>query len=961
MTSAPAPPVVGRTRELRLLHDAFDETRAGQPRVVVVRGEAGIGKSRLVAEFLAAPLDGEPVIAIGQCVDLGEIGTPFTPVRRMLQDLTRGVGEDAVRAAARTPGVIAALDSLIPGLAADDATAAPSRHLAEAVERVLESLSESRQLLLVIEDLHWADAATLALLQALSLTAHAQHVMFVLTYRTDDVGRTHPLRPLLAELERNRNVTMIDVEPLDAADAARLVAVTAPGLDTADIDAIVSRSDGVPFFVEELAARGGAEQLPGTLRDLVLARYDLLDEPVRQVLAAAAVGGVAIDEELLRDILGADSVGLRTALRAAVDAGVLISNQDGLSFRHALIREFAAAELLPGERAELHRGYAQALQERIALGAADQAPAAAEHWLACHDVAAAFQATVIARERAREAAAPAAAVRLGERLLELWPQVEDAEAVAGRSRAELYYEVAEGWRMLNAPSRCERLLRDGLRALADAQPHDRAPLHRVLAMVRYDQGRGDDAADEARRSVDLLSGLPGAEADPVLATALSTLSTLTADTAAAAVYSSRAVAIAERSGDERAMDRADLALVWLTGRDGEDESGLEVVRRMMRRRIQPEDMVIARTNESDLLFRLGRYSEAIDSARDGVAVAVDTGLERGAGVVTALNLIEAQVAVAENAEAERGVLTLMPLLDGMPMLRSGALRFLCLVLLWCGREAELRALREAESAFIADLDLDALETIGWLVIEIETTLNGCEGTLSADDARTGTAAIEHALTEALRLPEMASAERGLVRLALPMAARLIAAARRRGIRPGLCAQLTGIVHDELATFDRGRPAAAVHALVAAENADSPAGWREAVTVLEGGGLPVRNLDYARFRLVGSLLAAGERAEAARTLDQSLDLCRTPAVAGWLHDLAARSGSGQTAGGIPTLTERETQVLELVAQGLTNAQIGERLFISPKTASVHVSAILSKLGARTRGEAAAMLRASSEPR
>src|SRR5690606_32018668 len=230
---------------------------------------------------------------------------------------------------------------------------------------------------------------------------------------------------------------------LSEADVAEQVQLITGDLPPDALQSVVNRSDGVPFFVEELVGLDGVP-MPDTLRDLVLARFERLGDTARDVVGLVAVGGVQVDHEVLRQVQPRD-LELSVGLREAIAANVLVAEPDGYRFRHALIQEAVHDQLLPSERVELHRRYASVLQERVSQGEAGLAAAVAEHWLGARDLPRAFDATVAAHEHAMSAYAPAAAAQLGERLLELWPQVPDAPARAGTSLHRLTAVVAQSW------------------------------------------------------------------------------------------------------------------------------------------------------------------------------------------------------------------------------------------------------------------------------------------------------------------------------------------------------------------------------------------------------------------------------------------------------------------------------------------------------------------------------------
>lgn len=486
---------IGRQAEFGALVDAYAAGTAGVPRAVIVRGEAGVGKTRLLTEFLDY-VDRQPpelpvVIARGQCVELGEIGAPYIALRRMLRELYVGVGHEAFVAAAGSPTVVATLSSFIPELAdatvgtrADDA----QDFAGEAVERVIETLSETHHLVLVLEDLHWADPSTLGMLRTLATVLRGEHLTLVATYRSDDVGRGHPLRAALAEFDRNRSISTIDVRRLDEAGVAKLIrAITGAEPAPEVVATLTARSDGVPFYVEELVAVGEGP-LPETLRDTVLARYERLSPVEQDAARLIAVAGTHIDHAVLAEAWQGATDELLTALRTAIASGILVADESGYSFRHALISEAIYEELLPSERAELHSRLATVIQRAVDAGATEFAADAAEHWLAARDLERAFDATAVARRHARDNYAPEPAALLGERLLELWQRVSEPEARAGIAEPELRIEIVKAFSDLGNERAALRSAKVALQQVTPENPVARAELLFLAAIAEADSG-----------------------------------------------------------------------------------------------------------------------------------------------------------------------------------------------------------------------------------------------------------------------------------------------------------------------------------------------------------------------------------------------------------------------------------------------------------------------------------------
>ena len=379
---------IGRADELRALEAARARTARGQPAVVLVGGEAGVGKTRVVVELTSrGAADGMRVLT-GGCVPVGEEVLPYAPFVEVLRALLTELGVHEVRKLAGPSWQ--ELARLAPGLGKPQVgppgEAAQSR-LFEVLLGLIARLSEQTPVTLVIEDLHWSDRSTRDLLAFLVRNLRRERVLLVVTYRSDEAGQER-LGPYLAELDRGGRVQRLELARLDrAGTVAQLVGIlgTAPATELAD--AVFARSEGNPFFTEELlvVVRAGSSELPTTLRDLLRGRVQALPERARQVLEVVAVVGRQVPHRLLSAVAGMDDQLLVEALRAAVASQLLVTrpDQDGYDVRHALLREVIDADLLPGERGRLHAGLAQTLTERPELTDGPPAVAAAElaaHW-----------------------------------------------------------------------------------------------------------------------------------------------------------------------------------------------------------------------------------------------------------------------------------------------------------------------------------------------------------------------------------------------------------------------------------------------------------------------------------------------------------------------------------------------------------------------------------------------------
>ena len=327
------------------------------------------------------------------------------------------------------------LERLVPELESHGGNeTASTGALFEQLLGVFERLGDRVPTLLVIEDLHWADHSTRDFVVYLARNLRDARIMLLGTYRSDDLHRRHPLRAVLAELDRSGFAQRFELERFDREELRDMVASilgTDPSNDL--IDMVFERSEGNAFFAEELiAARGSSEQLPVTLRDIMLARIDALSETSQRLMRVVAVIGRRADHRLVAALSDTSEVELSDGLREATEHQVLVIEHESAAyrFRHALVREAVYDDLLPGERVQLHARLAELLSEHPEWcegGPSALAGELAGHWYAAHDAPRALVAMLdAAREAERMYAYPEALAHV-ERALELWPQVPDAE------------------------------------------------------------------------------------------------------------------------------------------------------------------------------------------------------------------------------------------------------------------------------------------------------------------------------------------------------------------------------------------------------------------------------------------------------------------------------------------------------------------------------------------------------
>ncbi len=336
-----------RSGELAVLASAWQDAAAGRPRVVLVRGEAGVGKTRLVGAF-ESEAPAAALVLHGACVRLGTQAAAFTPFRGVLGELVDRWGADRVRSLAA--GAASTLAALVPDLAESSVPEAGDTY--DAVARLLDRASREQPLILVVEDLHWADDGSLEMVDYLGRALRSSRLLMIITLRAG-VGDRSPTDSLVAELMTLARVDTVDVAPLSAAGVRhQLRGILGRPPPVALAERIVTRSQGVPFLVEELAAAEaeGEHGVPESLRDVLLLRTAGLSATANTVLHAVALAGRHVDEATLVAVCDLDNAAVDAALGELRDAALLVFDRaDGTAdVRHALLREAVESQLLPG-------------------------------------------------------------------------------------------------------------------------------------------------------------------------------------------------------------------------------------------------------------------------------------------------------------------------------------------------------------------------------------------------------------------------------------------------------------------------------------------------------------------------------------------------------------------------------------------------------------------------------------
>ncbi|NDU74880.1 AAA family ATPase [Actinomadura sp. DSM 109109] len=942
-----SPVLVGRAAELRQLRDAL----AAAPGAVLLGGDAGLGKTRLVREFAR---DADARTLVGGCLELGSDGLPFAPFTTVLRGLVREIGIEGV--AGLVPrGDTGALARLLPEFGepeSDTASGEERARLFEVVLTLLERLAESRgPVVLVIEDAHWADRSTRDLLAFLIRNLGTAPLLIVLTYRSDELHRTHPLRQLLAGLERLDRVRRTEIGRLSRADVAALVGellgqVPPPGL----VERIEARSEGNPLFVEALLDDDGtlACELPESLRDLLLAGVQRLPEETQDVLRDASGGSTRIEHALLAAVSRLDDAALTRVLRPAVAANVLVVDGDGYAFRHALIREAVHDDLLPGEYTRLHTRYAEALEKEPGLVPAGRLwVELSYHWTQAHDSTWALVASWRAAREARKAVAYAECLAMLERVLQLWDKVPDAEERIGADHVSVLEDAAGA---ADLAGEFDRGIKLATAALKEVEAADGERDTARWASLLEQRGRMLYHVARPGFVEDLRAAVDALPADPptiLRARALSTLGNyvrITTSMEEAREAALESLSIARALGDPVAETEAMITL-FCAHTDYEDEDRLTEVGKTAERSGNHRVLLRYYVIRSHFLEGAGRHEEAAAVAGHGAELARQYGVARTQGTFLSINQAEPLVSLGRWDEA----LTVMNhALEQDPAIttRTSLLVLSGWVALVRGDTATARA-RLARSREIMKLKLKWMKTQDvFSTLWLEASIAFAEGRPDA-----ALAALDLVLDHT-GMPDDA-------RYAWPA---LIVGAEACGELGATAGDSLRRLEERAAGLRSSGPLQHAHCLTfagelaRARGVLDRAAWEEAAAAWEALANPYYRA-RALCRVAEAALAAGDHEAAAAALHTAGVLAGglgARPLAERAADLLRRTRSPRRgdASAPLGLTPREFEVLRLVAEGRSNRDIAEELFISAKTASVHVSNILGKLGVASRGEAAA---------
>lgn len=972
--------LVGRSAELATLRQRIDATAAGSGGFIAIGGEPGIGKTRL-SEAASAEARGRGVaVYVGRCYE-GEWARPYGPWVEILADCARDFDRERLTRDLRAVGPAAAvLAGLVPVFAPlvdapPPAALAPEQErfrLHDVVARCLLSAAEQTPLLLIFEDLHWADRPSLILLEQFARALGRSAVLVLGTYRDAALDRDHPLADALAALRREVGFVAVPLKGLGQAEVGELADQTAGrDLDNQLVRAIHEETGGNPFYTREMvlhlrdegaldddpALGANAHErvigVPEGVRQVVGRRLGRLTEPTRRLLEHAAVFTGSVDFATVRDLVGLDEETLLTSLDEAIGAGFLRAVPSGwetYEFAHAIVRHALADDRNPSRIARLHRRAAEAL-ERAHPGQEDDY--AAELAIQYHrsaglpNAAKGVPYALSAAERARAAAAHDEAVAMLRIARDL------ATGLDAGNRGTILCRLATAEAEALQLDEAERTTREALRTLeaADAPP---ARIAGFLAGLALALKVGGASAGTWRplvaRGLDLVGnerGLTWARLellrDPI--------EPIPSDLLRAGTwrgFDPRAIEVARRLGDEEDHART---LESFDARSREETDALIGLARTWTR---PTAVLWALTvAANDLQYRHGAFRDALALWRELQATAERHGAPfwqaQALHQQTLLHLALGDLAAAREAKARADELDarLGPgatARAGTDVAETAAAFALVLDGDWAGVAVTLT--RAATERATSTEDVGSLAGLLWAALA------------ALAHARAGATSAARRLLAAL-IPTLAHADpsganqNGVVAFAAEavwlLEAADLAASQRRWVLDVTAAGFGDYPQTSLAL------SAARMAVLVGNDAQATTHFARARAELEASGqAPLRAIvDYDE----ATALLRAERPDTARInslLGQARDAFLALGMDGWLrrtetaldHAAAASRGRGTYPGG---LTERETDVLRLVARGYSDRQIGDALFVSPRTINTHVRNMLAKAAVANRTE------------
>jgi DNA-binding CsgD family transcriptional regulator/tetratricopeptide (TPR) repeat protein len=967
MVGRPPAALVGRDDSLGVLRAAVRRAGAGQPSVLIVSGETGVGKTRLVRELV----DTERITLLaGACVPMAGDPLPFAPLTQALRRLDR-TGTLNLQLE-RLPELARLVPGLAPAMATRtaDLAAASQLGLFQSVLDLVDRLGAAAPVLHIVEDVHWADRSTLDLVRFLATNLTNERAVLLVTVRADAVVPGTPLALWVAELARLENAERVELGRLDPESSARLVRQLAG--DAADpelVETTLARSAGNPLFAEQLVLQaeqdpGHPAPLPATLHELLHARVHALSEDTQSVLRSAAVIGRPAAITLLAAATGTLVEQTETLLRSAIDQHVVeIRRDDTIAFRHPAFGEVVYAELMPGERQRLHRAVAEALEPAEGLGTGQRSSASsdavsgelARHWFGAGDKERALSAAVAAGWAAERMYAFSDAYTSFTRALTLMEEVTDSD----HDRVRLLKHAGQAASLVGDSAEAVRLVEAAIALTND--PPTRAALLTRLGLIHYRAGRGSLTERCLREALALL---PADEESVLVARIHAGLALFGAAWSRLDIAEDscrRGLAIARAVGARREEGLLVNASGLVEAAHGDIDSGARLLGQALAIAAEvgnPDDLATAYVNLTHVLGLGSRVDEVVEVAREGADVLTRMGLARQRVSFLKANLTEALANAGRITEAGRVI---------GEALSQHPRGIMSVPVLWqAGRIAmtrgdldeawewleQARVIVESENApdsyrrYLIETEAEVELWAGRPVAAYDLVIDGLDLLRGTDEAAYGGTLVALGLralaTEAEAHRDRDSRVRlGAMRRPLDDAQSWPAANQPddRAVRMWAQAETTRL---ELASDpDAWAGTGVAWAALGRPFPRAYARWREAEARLDSG------VDATAIDALRDAHTAALGLGAARLVQE----CER--LAGWHRiDLVAEPVEAQpNALDKYGLTPREVEVLAGLSAGRTNQEIADELFISVKTASVHVSNILRKLDVGGRQEAA----------
>lgn len=947
-----APVFVGRDEEARRLEELLAGARDGAPATVLLDGEAGVGKTRLLSEFARAARAGGAFVLSGGSIPLSGGAIPYGPLTEALRLLVRQVGSDEARKLAGPAWT--ELSRLIADFTGDGGPPGAQTRVFGAVSRMLDHIGRHAPTVLIFEDVHWADPSTLDLIAFLTRSASDQRMLLVCTYRSG-LPPEHTLRTMLAEPEFTRRIHRITLARLTGRELRRLVAALVSGpVGVERFERYVELSDGNPYFVEQLVRSdaghaasadvpgGPAPVVPESLNELMRSRLARLGETATRVVRVAAVAGRRVSDSLLAAVMP-DEAALDDALRDCLDHRVLLVEDETYVFEHALLREAAYETLSPRERRRLHAAMAEALTAEV-----DRQPRLlpelAYHWFAADRAPEALDAAVRAGAVAVRLRAFKEAETHYRRVLELWPRVPDVEKAAGMPRDRVLRMAADAARWAGHMRQAVDWARQTIEESADPTLYER------LGSYLWEAGEVAESVSAYREADRLLAGGPpavSARVQSALATAAVRDGRHEEALRLARRATEEALSVGARPEEGRALNSTGLALTML-GRCDEGEAALRAALLIAKEVNHLEDLLRAYGNLGVCLERAGDMTGAVEAMLEGLDTARAHGVldTRRAGVLAN----NAGVALFRLGRWAEATALLTDAVVHRPPSETIYLRLTKADIdVACGRFAEAERLLDeirthpiTEPRFVASLYSSLAELAMWrgdLARARQAAAHGIDAVARAEDPR----ALLQLCATGLRIAADTQDD-------AEWAHDLADTARQAGAD-----------HARQAEF------AALSRLCVAEEArvrgtDTADGWHAVATAWSDLAWPYPRA-YALTRVAELAARTGDKrgaSAAARTAHSiATELGARPLLA-QVDGVVRRHRLSLTETPEPTarpfgMTDREWDVLREAADGLTNAEIARKLVIAASTVSVHLSNLYKKLDVGNRTEAVAKAR------